>query len=254
MHATQALFNDDRFSCDVSLRVVGHVVFEGEADERLIHRSCDTPDVTFQNARSTSDDCCAWLSQTGQVATPSGCPDRVYCIDDDGGFDSSEPGCYTKSVAFGQLTDGNGQPVLEAELFSISSRSSTSSDEVDGFQLLSSLSQMASTISGGGYLRQLFENDNISVDHMMLLSGGDFGGTLRGLAYISGMCSASQSVSIVMTDLGTLSGSTVATAAHELGHSFGMVRREGAKGEKGLHYGCRDRKKGVTAERASWRH
>ena len=225
MHATEMLFNDDRFDCDISFSVVGHVVFEGSSDARLPARACNTVDDRFLNALPTSDDCCAWLFQTGSVATPAGCDDRVYCLDSDGGFDSSEPGCYSKSVAFGQLTDAGGQPVLEAELFSVTDRASTDSGEVDGYQLLDGVSRMTSAVGAGGYLRQLFADNSLSVDHVMLLSGSDLNGQLRGVAYVSGMCSAAQSVSIVMADLGALSGATVVTAAHELGHSFGMVRR-----------------------------
>lgn len=226
VHATQSLLADAAFDCSIALRVVGHVVFESAADLRLPVRACNTVDPLFANALPMSDPCCAWLESNGPTPTPTGCGTKVYCLADAGGQEATTAACFTKSIAYGTLEDSSGTLVLEAEQFSITGVTSTRADEVEGFGLLSYLSEQATAVpAASDTLRTLFSEHGVDVDHFLLLSGGDFAGSLRGLAYVGGMCGGGQSSSINMADLGTLAAATVATMAHELGHSLGMVRR-----------------------------
>ena len=57
--------------------------------------------------------------------------------------------------------------------------------------------------------------------------GTDIGGATAGLASVGQMCNRAASVAYIEDHVNTALGIAVATAAHEMGHSFNMLHDDG---------------------------
>ena len=208
------------FACNVQLQLVGQIVFRYGHPTEISQRPCNT-DSPFKDFDYVGgdNDCCNFqgLSNcpTGQNTV---CLNAYGCSGDSyrtapgcyqwGGESSSwecSPGdsCYKKKTSI-QQAGGSCSPI------------STSASVIDESAMLGDFTEwvndnrLALETTFGG-----------AVDNAMLFSGKDFRGSTIGLAGINAMCSSTRSGSVIQaTSLSHIH--IAATAAHEMGHNFGM--------------------------------
>ena len=206
------------FACNVQLRLVGQIVFRYGRPDSISQRPCNTasPFKDFDYIGG-SNDCCNYQGLGNCEAGTTVCVSAFNC---EGGTYRTVPGCYEWGGASStwQGTPGNSnykKKVTYTQQGSCSPRS-ISASEIDESAMLGDFTgwveanRAALVATFGG-----------AVDNAMLFSGKDFLGSTIGLAGISAMCTSDRSGSIVQATSLSLTH-IAATAAHEMGHNFGM--------------------------------